>query len=95
MAWHMGHPLSQTLFTSLHLDNLLWPSPKALGDAQFGGGTLKGRGGVGGPLHTVLRAYCLALIKCCGYVYSRIQGENYYEVRRLILPSIYGSFFDH
>ena len=28
MAWHTGYPLSQTLFTSVYIDKLLWPEPK-------------------------------------------------------------------
>ncbi|KAK2772115.1 hypothetical protein FQN53_004767 [Emmonsiellopsis sp. PD_33] len=34
-AWHMGHPLSQTLFTSIYLDRLLWPVPRTLDEARF------------------------------------------------------------
>jgi N-alpha-acetyltransferase 35, NatC auxiliary subunit len=40
MAWHMGHPLNQTLFTSLYIDSLLSvpprkSPPKSLRDVQF------------------------------------------------------------
>lgn len=28
----------------------------------------------------VLRAYCLGLLKACGYVNMRVKSEHYYEV---------------
>ncbi|KAJ5723502.1 hypothetical protein N7488_001537 [Penicillium malachiteum] len=74
MAWHMGHPLSQTLFTSIYLDKLLWPVPKTMEDARFdrvpSDSTL---------VNLVLRSYCLALIKACDLVHTRVAGEYYYE----------------
>ncbi|KAE8383437.1 Mak10 subunit, NatC N-terminal acetyltransferase-domain-containing protein [Aspergillus bertholletiae] len=79
MAWHMGHPLSQTLFTSLYLDKLLWPIPKTLEEAHFcrpGSTTNKEEPGM---VHLVLRAYCLALIKCCDFVHARVINEYFYE----------------
>ena len=39
-------------------------------------------------LHLVLRAYCLGLIKTCGFVHHRISKEHYYEVSRLIHSKI-------
>ena len=78
MAWHMGNPLSQTLFTSLYIDRLLWPEPKTINEASF---NRNGLPADSNPLvHTVLRAYCLALIKTCGFVHNRISQETYYEV---------------
>ncbi|KAL2872538.1 N-alpha-acetyltransferase 35, NatC auxiliary subunit [Aspergillus lucknowensis] len=79
MAWHMGHPLSQTLFTSLYLDKLLWPVPKNFEDTQFGRGRIDG--GKAGPkmVDTVLRAYCLGLVKCCDFVHARVTAEFFYE----------------
>ncbi|KAL8691283.1 MAG: hypothetical protein Q9218_003462 [Villophora microphyllina] len=78
MAWHMGYPLSVSLFTSYHIDRLLWPNPKTLEEANFyrhrdfrPENTL---------LHVILRAYCLSVIKCCDYVHGRIGKEHYYEV---------------
>ncbi|KAG0648103.1 mak10 [Hyphodiscus hymeniophilus] len=77
MAWHKGHPLSQTIFTSLYIDRLLAPSPVSLDQTLFDRGasasddesmTLR-----------ILRAYCLALIKTCWYVNSRVKSEHYYE----------------
>ncbi|KAI9716513.1 MAG: hypothetical protein M1812_005244 [Candelaria pacifica] len=78
MSWHRGHPLSQTLFTSLYIDKLLWPEPKSLEAARFGDvppqQTLEHF-----LLHYVLRAFCLGLIKSCDYVLERVVSEHYYE----------------
>lgn len=79
----MGHPLSQTLFTSIYIDRLLWPLPKTLDDARF----YRGKKEEGPPyeeenplVHVVLRAYCLSLIKACDLVNARVSTEYYYEV---------------
>lgn len=32
------------------------------------------------PMLQVLRAYCLSMLKSCGYVNERIKSEHYYEV---------------
>lgn len=75
MAWHMGHPLSQTLFTSIYIDKLLSPAPKTIEDARFD------RVQSESPLVSVaLRAYCLALVKSCDLVHTRVAAEYYYEV---------------
>lgn len=74
----MGYPLSQTLFTSVHIDRLLWPEPKALGDANF----VRGRSHELLILsHKILRAYCLLLIKACDLVLAMVTSQHYYEVR--------------
>lgn len=83
MAWHIGHPLSQTLFTSLHIDRLLGPAPAKLEEARFYHSTPKV--GTNTFLHTVLRAYCLATIKTCDFVHGRISVEHYYEVSGILL----------
>lgn len=75
MAWHHGYPLSQTLFTSVYIDRLLWPEPRTLADAQFSRNkriTLT-------PWQKVLRTYCLALIKCCHFAIIRVTSRDYYE----------------
>jgi hypothetical protein len=84
MAWHMGHPLSQTLFTSLYLDKLLWPIPKNIEDAHFGREGLSVGREQPDLVHIVLRAYCLALVKCCDFVHARVTSEFYYEVSNYI-----------
>ena len=90
----MGYSPSQTLFTSIHLDRLLWPVPASLEEAQF-----DQRGKNSGPklnptlagnqsesvsrpklISMVLRAYCLALIKTCDLVHATVSFEYYYEV---------------
>ncbi|KAL8963450.1 MAG: hypothetical protein Q9193_000282 [Seirophora villosa] len=77
MAWHMGHPLSTSLFTSYHLDRLLWPNPKRLEDARFDRHEQPSR--EDGLLHVVFRAYCLATVKCCNFAHQRISSEHFYE----------------
>ncbi|KAL4924488.1 N-alpha-acetyltransferase 35, NatC auxiliary subunit [Aspergillus undulatus] len=78
-AWHMGHPLSQTLFTSIYLNKLLWPIPDDIEDAHFGRGGLAKNQKLPDLVHIVLRAYCLGLIKCCNLVHTRVIVEFYYE----------------
>jgi hypothetical protein len=75
----MGHPLSQTLFTSIYLDRLLWPVPRVLEQAWF---SRERRDPDREPklVSTVLRAYCLALIKACHRVHTRVNSEYFYEV---------------
>ena len=76
----MGHPLSQTLFTSLYIDRLLWPEPKTLDQAAFDRHCSQPE--TTNPLvHLVLRAYCLGLIKTCDVVHQIISKESFYEVR--------------
>jgi hypothetical protein len=84
MAWHQGNPLSQTLFTSLYIDKLLSASPKVLKDAHFAhqfDPAIHREDVSMSLLHNVLRAYCLALLKCCDFIHRRIEAEHCYEVR--------------
>lgn len=78
MAWHMGYPLSQSLFTSLYIDRLLWPEPATLEEARFDRGSPSKEDH--GLLHLVLRAYCLGVIKACDFVHQTVSSEHYYEV---------------
>ncbi|KAH9883027.1 hypothetical protein J1614_000394 [Plenodomus biglobosus] len=78
MAWHTGYPLSQTLFTSVYIDKLLWPEVKALQQAQFYRGHVADENRPG-PLLEVLRAYCLAMIKGCDFVIAKITSRDYFE----------------
>ncbi len=87
MAWHLGYPLSQTLFTNFYIEAMLMPPPVTLDDVDFA------RPGAGparqDPMLGVLRAYCMGLLKACGWVNDRIKVEHYYEVRSPDgLPSI-------
>ena len=85
MAWHMGYPLSQSLFTSLYIDRLLWPEPRTLEDARFDRGSPSKQDQ--GLLHLVLRVFCLGIIKTCDFIHRRVSTEHYYEVslRRSLL----------
>ena len=78
VAWQAGNPLPQTLYTSIYLDKLLWPEPRHLEQAQF----LRSSNSPNDkPLvHRVLRAYCIALVKACDFIHSKITSEHYYEV---------------
>lgn len=89
MAWHMGHPLSQTLLTSLYIDKLLWPVPRTVDEARF---DRANNGKVQSPLvHLVLRAYCLAVAKACDFVHARITSEYYHEVSKEELTIVWYS----
>ncbi|TID20099.1 Mak10-domain-containing protein [Venturia nashicola] len=65
MAWHRGHPLAQTIFTSHYIDTLLNLEAKSIMAARFSNNRGETRGGP--LLHLVLRAYCIGLIKCCDF----------------------------
>ena len=78
MAWHTGYPLSQTLFTNVYIDKLLWPETKILEQAQFYRDEIPDDKRPG-PLLQVLRAYCLALIKGCDFVIAKVTGRDYFE----------------
>lgn len=85
----MGHPLSQTLFTSIYLDKLLWPIPKTFEEAQFYRGQQAKEEDL--PLiNLVLRAYCVALVKTCDFVNARVTSEYFYEVSALAFLGIMG-----
>lgn len=83
MAWHLGYPLSQTLLTNVYIEALLNPEPKTIEEADFVRPSSGSERGVNAPprdpMLTVLRAYCLGLIKTCWYVVDRIRYEHYYE----------------
>ncbi len=79
VAWHMGYPLSQTLFTSIHIERLLWPEPKRLSDASFWRNT-PAPDTSSSLLRNVFQPYCLSLIKCCDLVLSMVTSQHYYEV---------------
>lgn len=78
MAWHLGYPLSQTLFTSVYLESLLMPTPKSVQEAFFVRESTDAPEQQ--PMLSVLRAYCLGMLKACGHVNDRIRSEHFYEV---------------
>lgn len=78
IAWLEGYPLSQTVFTSLHLDRLLshdnrYPYNLLYGeqaDLSTNEACLT---------HVVIKAYCVALAKCCAQVLVTVQSQNFYD----------------
>lgn len=79
IAWHDGYPLSQTVFTSLHIDRLLSPDNRKPYTFLYGevpGVELSDEQQL---VHTVLRAYCLGLIKCIQLPLHIVQSQNFYE----------------
>ncbi|OAP57826.1 hypothetical protein AYL99_08564 [Fonsecaea erecta] len=87
VAWHMGYPLSQTLFTSIHIERLLWPQPKQLSEACFWRDRRSTRD-VPSLLNTVFQSYCVGLIKCCDLVLSMVASQHFYEEEDFA-PQIY------
>ncbi|KAI1869043.1 uncharacterized protein JN550_006030 [Neoarthrinium moseri] len=77
MAWHLGYPLSQTLFTSVYLEALMKPHPTNLEDALFTSD--RDVSGNKSPFLFVLRAYCVSLLKGCYFVNELVKEELYYE----------------
>ncbi|TVY38701.1 N-alpha-acetyltransferase, NatC auxiliary subunit [Lachnellula subtilissima] len=92
MAWHMGHPLAQTIFTSLYIDRILDPCPTSLEQTYFD----KSESCDDEPLmHQVLRAYCLGLLKTCGYVNQRVKSEHYYEEEDFVTHTFHRSLLEN
>ncbi|KAK0946508.1 N-alpha-acetyltransferase, non-catalitic subunit [Friedmanniomyces endolithicus] len=78
-VWHDGYPLSQTIFTSLHVDRLLSPDNRPPYQLSYGDMTLRIMTVEEQLVHIVLRAYCVALVKSCALVLHTIQSQNFYE----------------
>lgn len=79
MSWHSGYPLSQTIFTSVYVEAISMPNPRYIEEAHF----LRHANTHDpeeDPMLEVLRAYCIGMLKACGYVNERIKSEHYYEV---------------
>jgi hypothetical protein len=77
----MGHPLSQTIFTSLYIDKLLNSKKANLDEIRFEKLT---DASYDEPLNIhVLRAYCLGLLMTCSHVNNRVKSEHFYEVLSL------------
>jgi hypothetical protein len=77
MSWHVGYPLSQTILTSVYVESILMPAASVIEDAHFIRDRVRFPPS---PMHQVLNAYCLGLLKACGQVNERISCEHYYEV---------------
>ncbi|QIX01763.1 hypothetical protein AMS68_007280 [Peltaster fructicola] len=75
IAWLEDHPLSQTLFTSIHIDRLLDPENRypyqfELRPDKHTQHTLTNQ---------VLHAYCLTLVKCNSMVLDLARSQGFYE----------------
>ncbi|KAI1139645.1 Mak10-domain-containing protein [Hypoxylon sp. FL0543] len=77
MAWHLGYPLSQTLFTSVYIESLMKPRPANIDEADFIRDSQKRERQP--KLLFVLRAYCVGLLKACYFVNELVKDELYYE----------------
>ncbi|KAJ3482121.1 hypothetical protein NLG97_g7649 [Lecanicillium saksenae] len=77
ISWHLGYPLSQTLFTSVYVEALSMPDPVNISEAQFVRSSKSENKTE--PMLQILRAYCLGMLKGCSYVNERIKLEHYYE----------------
>nr|OQO27945.1 hypothetical protein B0A51_04291 [Rachicladosporium sp. CCFEE 5018] len=77
-AWLEGYPLSQTIYTSVHVDALMAPEnrhPYPLPSSPSAGDQAT----EAGLTHAVLRAYCIAVIKTVECVLQMVQSQNFYE----------------
>ncbi|KAF2771606.1 Mak10-domain-containing protein [Teratosphaeria nubilosa] len=79
IAWHDGYPLSQTVFTSLHVDRLLSPDNRRPYTFDFGEKDMRRPALENKLVHNVLRAFCIAVIKSCQLVLQTIQSQHFYE----------------
>jgi hypothetical protein len=81
MSFHDGYPLSQNLFTSLHVFRLLEPDNRHPYNFHYDSdsGALKRKSTNEQLVHTVLRAYCIGVIKCIQLSLSMIQAHTFYE----------------
>ena len=85
----MGHPLSTTIFSSVYVEKILWPEPKSIEEACFiRQSELSSCLAQLSGMQSILRAYCLAVIKTCDFVLVRIQQQTYYEVSSCFLTQI-------
>jgi hypothetical protein len=86
MAWHEGYPLAQTLFSSHYIDGLLSLEAKNIDQIHFSHAG-KNNSWNAPLLHIVLRAYCIAIVKCCDYALEEVNRSldgsgtrcNFYE----------------
>lgn len=89
MSWHLGYPLSQTIFTSVYVEALLMPEPASTSEAHFVRNQNTDAADQEQPMIQVLRAYIIGLLKACGYVNQRIKTEHFYEVGRFLSRDTY------
>ncbi|KFY09329.1 hypothetical protein V492_05531 [Pseudogymnoascus sp. VKM F-4246] len=91
MAWHMGHPLSQTLFTSLYIDKILTLNLQNVEDLSSPANCPS----LTEPLTLrVLVAYCIAVIKTCWHINERVKSEHFYEEEDFVTHTYNRSLLD-
>jgi hypothetical protein len=78
IAWLEGYPLSQTVFTSLHLDRLLSPDNRYPYNLLYGEQADLSTNEAC-LTHVVIKAYSIALAKCCAQVLITVQSQNFYD----------------
>ncbi|KAK1774565.1 Mak10 subunit, NatC N-terminal acetyltransferase-domain-containing protein [Copromyces sp. CBS 386.78] len=91
MAWHLGYPLSQTILTSVYIEALVEPASATLQEADF----VRNRKTPRDPMTTVLRAYCLGLVRTCADVLETIRDELYYEEEDFVTNTYRRNLMDH
>lgn len=78
IEWLEGYPLSQTVFTCLFVDRLLDPGNEGTNFREGDdGGSMDGVDDV--LTHRILKAYCVAVIKCVDTSMQAVQAQTYYE----------------
>ncbi|KAL1873072.1 hypothetical protein VTK73DRAFT_1169 [Phialemonium thermophilum] len=93
MSWHLGYPLSQTLFTNVYVEAILMPPPSTIREAHF----VRSRDtrAASDPLLLILRAYLIGMLKACSYVADRIKHEHYYEEEDFVTNTYHRTLLDH
>ncbi|KAF2478792.1 Mak10 subunit, NatC N-terminal acetyltransferase-domain-containing protein [Neohortaea acidophila] len=79
ITWLEGHPLSQTVYTSLHINRLLSPDQRHSDSFHINPGPPPLRTNQDTLVHTVLRAYCIGMIKSSQLALHLIQSQTYFE----------------
>lgn len=77
IAWHQGFSLVQNVFSSVHIDNLLSMEREEGQPPKYV--NLSNGASPNELVQTVLRAFCISVIKSCDIVIDVIRGQEYYE----------------
>ena len=85
IAWLDGYPLSQTVFTSLHIDRLLNSKYHDQSPAAFKSKILSQEyQSELGLVRRALLIYCIGAVQCCHLALKLIQSQNFYEEEDLV-----------
>ncbi|CAK3878317.1 Hypothetical predicted protein [Lecanosticta acicola] len=79
MSFHDGYPLSQNIFTSLHIFRLIDPNNKRPYYLRLPDDTSRNKLFGQQMVHDVLRKYCIAVVKCVECALDTITRQTYYE----------------